>query len=67
MEYVKQVDCPLGHPKSPMADYQLEDKFLRLAARKLGSVQAGKVIDFVWKFETINDVGALMPLLRVEK
>ena len=66
-EYVKQVDYPLGHPQSPMSDYQIEDKFLRLAARTLGPVQAGKVIDFVWKLETMKDVGVLMPLLKVVK
>ena len=66
-EYVKQVDYPLGHPQSPMSDDQIEEKFLGLAARTLGSVQTGKIMDCVWKLDTMNDVGVLLPLLRVAK
>lgn len=66
-EYVKQVDYPLGHPQSPMSDQQIEEKFLRLAARRLGPVRANKVMDCVWKLETMSNVGVLMPLLKVAK
>lgn len=64
-ELVRQVDFPLGHPQNPMSDQQVEEKFRRLAAGKLGRAKAGKILDAVWNLETLRDVGALMPLLRV--
>lgn len=64
-EYVKQVDFPLGHPRNPMSDREVEEKFHRLVSGKLARAKAGKVIDLVWKLETLKDVGVLMPLLKV--
>ncbi len=63
--YVKQVDYPLGHPKHRMSDQEVEDKFRRLAAGKLDRARMTKVIDVVWKLDQLKDVGALMPLLKV--
>ncbi|MBI3809695.1 MAG: MmgE/PrpD family protein, partial [Nitrospirae bacterium] len=34
-EYVKQVDYPLGHPRNPLSDREIEEKFRRLAAKML--------------------------------
>jgi 2-methylcitrate dehydratase len=66
-EYVQQVDYPLGHPRNPMADHDVEDKFRRLAAGQLDRARARKVIDLVWQLDQINDINALMPLLRVKR
>jgi 2-methylcitrate dehydratase len=63
--YVKQVDYPLGHPKNRMSDQEIEDKFCRLTAGKLNRARMNKVIDVVWKFDRLKDVGTLMPLLKV--
>jgi 2-methylcitrate dehydratase len=63
--YVKQVDYPLGHPQHRMSDQEVEDKFRRLAVGKLDRARMTKVIDAVWKFDQLKDVGALMPLLKV--
>jgi 2-methylcitrate dehydratase len=65
INYVKQVDYPLGHPQNRMPDQEVEDKFRRLAAGKLDRVRMNKVIDVVWKLDRLKDVGALMPLLKV--
>lgn len=62
----QQVDDPLGHPRHPMSDREVEDKFRRLATGKLGRARAGQVIEFVWKLETVKDVSTMMPLLRVK-
>ncbi len=64
-EYVNQVDVPLGHPRNAMPDRDVEDKFRRLATGILERARAGKVIDLVWKLDALDDVGALMPLLKV--
>ena len=66
-EYVTQVDLPLGHPKNPISDREIVEKFCRLAAGKLARARAGKVIDLIWKLEEVKDIGALMPLLRVSR
>ena len=63
--YRQEVDYPLGHPKSPMSDRQVEEKFRILAGRKLDRARIGKLIESVWTLERLNDIGALMPLLRI--
>lgn len=64
-DYVEQVDHPLGHPKNPMSDHEVEDKFRRLAAGKLDGAQMSKVMDSVWKLDQLQDFSLLMPLLRI--
>ncbi len=64
-EYVKQVDFPLGHPRNPMSDREVEEKFRELAGGKLNRARAGKVIDLVWNLDRVKDIGVLMPPLKV--
>lgn len=66
-DYVKQVDCPLGHPKNRMSDHDVENKFRRLAAGKLDRARTKKVIDVVWKLDQLKDISALMPLLKTNR
>jgi 2-methylcitrate dehydratase len=66
-EYVKQVDFPLGHPRNPMSDREVEEKFRSLAAGTLDRARAGKVIDLVWKLDRLKEIGSLMPLLKVTR
>jgi 2-methylcitrate dehydratase len=65
-EYAKQVDFPLGHPRNPMSDREVEEKFRHLSAGKLDRARAGKVIDLVWRLDRFEDIGALMPLLKLK-
>jgi 2-methylcitrate dehydratase len=64
-EFMKQVDFPLGHPRNPMSDREVEEKFRTLAGRLLDRTRAGKVIEWIWRLDRLADVSALMPLLRV--
>src|SRR5439155_12501090 len=66
-EYVKQVDFPLGHPRNPMSDREVEEKFRSLAAGTLDRARAGKVIDLVWKLDRLKEIGSLMPFLRLAR
>jgi 2-methylcitrate dehydratase len=66
-EFVKQVDYPMGHPKNPMSDHEVEEKFGRLAAGRLDRARTKKVIDVVWKLDQLQDIGALMPLLKMNR
>jgi 2-methylcitrate dehydratase len=63
-DYVKQIDFPLGHPRNPMPDRGVEEKFRRLAAGKPGRARVNHIIDLVWKLEAVDDVAVLMPLLK---
>ena len=65
--YVQQVDLPLGHPKHPMSDREIEEKFRRLTAGKLAGVRFGQVIDQVWKLDRLKEINRLMPLLRIRR
>ncbi|MBX3237690.1 MAG: MmgE/PrpD family protein [Nitrospiraceae bacterium] len=65
--YVQEVDHPLGHPKHPMSDADLEEKFRRLASRKLDRAGISRLIDRVWTLEQVKDIGRLMPLLQINR
>lgn len=66
-DYVRQVDYPLGHPRNPMSDREVEDKFRALATGRLGRARISKVIELVWRLETVKDIGVLMPLLQISE
>ena len=63
--YTKERPYPLGHPKEPMSDREVEAKCRSLAGRALGRARLQKMMDFVWTLERRSDIRALMPLLRV--
>ena len=63
--YVAQVDHPLGHPKRPMSDREVEAKFHQFADRRIGAYQATLLLERVWEFEKISDVSTLMRMLPV--
>lgn len=65
--HARQVDYPLGHPKNPMSDREVEEKFRILASGKLDRARMNKVIDLVWKLDRVTDIGSLMPLLQVRR
>jgi len=64
-EYIKQVDYPLGHPKQPMSDREIEAKFRTLVAGKLARARAERLIEMIWNLDKLRDVGAMMPWMRV--
>jgi 2-methylcitrate dehydratase len=66
-EFVKQVDYPIGHPKNPMSDHEVEEKFCRLVAGRLDRARTKKVIDVVWKLDQLEDISALMLLLKMNR
>lgn len=63
--YLQEVDHPLGHPKNPMSDQQVEDKFRLLAEKTLSRERMRTLIRSVWTLDRLRDIGALMPLLRI--
>lgn len=64
-DYVRQVDYPLGHPRNPMSDRELEDKFRVLAAGRLEKARMKKLMELIWNLDRLRDTSALMPLLKI--
>jgi 2-methylcitrate dehydratase len=64
--YEAQLDHPLGHPKNPMTDRQVEEKFLSLVKGKLDKKQARTLLDLVWNLEQVTDIGILPRHMRMK-
>lgn len=62
--YAKQVDLPLGHPRHPMSDRDVEAKFRRLVAGRVERAKIEKLLESVWTLERCKDIKAVMPLMR---
>lgn len=57
---VAENEFPRGHDQNPMTDAEVEAKFLRMAANRLETPQARKILDLCWRFDEIKDVGELL-------
>jgi len=61
----KFVIHPPGHPRNRLSDQEVEMKFIRYAAQS--SLDAGDIdalIESVWNFDRIDDVGRFMAVLQ---
>jgi len=56
------VDYPRGHPKNPMTDAEIEEKFIALSARVLTKRRIRRVLDRLWGMEKIKDTGEVLSL-----
>ena len=63
--YSSMVDYPQGHPKRALSDRDLELKFYDLVPHKIERAKASKLIDRIWKLETLKDVGTLVAAMPV--
>jgi 2-methylcitrate dehydratase len=54
---------PKGHPKNPLSDAEVEEKFIHLAEPLLTRTQCQGFFDFAWQLEQTSDVGELLRLL----
>jgi 2-methylcitrate dehydratase PrpD len=61
-KYRVLITCPLGDPKNPMNDKELEKKFTKLAYNKLGE-KTEKCIDLVKNLEELKDISSFADLL----
>jgi len=56
------VEYHKGHWKNPMSDAELESKFRRLAAAVLSRGEADRLLDALWRLETLPDCGEIVRL-----
>ena len=61
----KQVDYHKGHPKNPMSDEEVEDKFRRLSGKYLRKNQTARILDAVWNLEKLKDVSKVASLMTL--
>jgi 2-methylcitrate dehydratase len=62
---VKEVEYHKGHPKNPMTDREVEEKFERLTKTNLTKVQSRRILDTVWQLEELRDLDNVVSLLRL--
>jgi 2-methylcitrate dehydratase PrpD len=65
----RRLSCEITHnkgtPGKPLSDDELEEKFLDLAAPKIGHETARELAEMCWAFEDCRDVGDIARLCRV--
>jgi len=61
----KQVDYHKGHPKNPMTDKEVEDKFKRLTRKNVNKKRTGRILATLWSLEKVRDVSKVVSLLAV--
>jgi len=58
------VEYHKGHWKNPMSDGEVEAKFRKLAAGVLKPVEAGRLLDKLWKLDELPDAGEIVRLTK---
>jgi len=61
----KKISHAHGHPKNPMTDGEVEEKFRRLAGPLLPKERIEEILKALWKLEEISDLGLLLRLFQV--
>jgi 2-methylcitrate dehydratase len=61
----KQVDYHKGHPKNPMSDQDVEEKFLRLTRKILDKNHARRILDAAWNLEKAKDVSKVVSIMTL--
>jgi 2-methylcitrate dehydratase len=54
---------PKGHPKNPLSDAEVEEKFVHLAEPLLTRARCQMFFDFSWQLEKASDAGEVLRLL----
>jgi len=60
-----KVTYPKGHPKRPLTDNELEKKFISLTEPRLSNKQIRKLLDRLWKLDTLKKMDDLLSLCIV--
>jgi len=61
------VDHPLGHIRNPASDRDIERKLKGLNEGRLSPRRLSRLLKLCWQLEELDDVSALVSLLRFEK
>jgi 2-methylcitrate dehydratase len=61
----KQVDHHKGHPRNPMSDGEVEEKFQKLTRRILDKPRSRRILDALWNLERAKDVSKVVSILTL--
>jgi 2-methylcitrate dehydratase len=59
---VREKSYHLGHPKNPMSDHDIEEKFRSLAEPRIGVDRARELLATIWSLETCDDARRIIGL-----
>ena len=62
----EEVIIPRGHPRNPMSDEEVENKFRGLTRGKLSRKAEGRVLHSLWNLENAKNIGNLTRMLRAD-
>lgn len=60
----REAIYPKGHPKDPLKDSEVEEKFRRLAAGYFSGRETEEVLKALWSVDKMKDSGGILRLLR---
>ena len=60
--WVEEAVYPKGHPRNPLSDAEVEEKFHRLSDRALPEDKRLRLVEEVGRLETLPDVGVIIGL-----
>lgn len=61
----RRIDYPKGHPKNPLTDKEVEEKFLSLCRGVLPEGRARRALARLWNLEKGKEIGTLMRAFAV--
>ena len=61
----KQVNYHKGHPKNPMSDQDVEEKFHRLTRKILDKNHARRILDAAWNLERAKDISKVVSMMTL--
>jgi 2-methylcitrate dehydratase len=60
-----RVEYHRGHPKNPMTDAEMEEKFRSLARKHLSAERIDALLRQMWTLEDLPKAGTLVEMIRV--
>lgn len=63
--FTKTVTYPKGHPKNPLTDEEVEDKFDVLNGGLINNSKIKEIMDCIWNLENLKDVKKMITLFKV--
>ncbi|MGH8620008.1 MAG: MmgE/PrpD family protein [Burkholderiales bacterium] len=61
-----RVEYHRGHPKNPMSDAEIEEKFRSLVGEQMPATQTNNLLQAIWNLDQARDVRELIALTRVK-
>ena len=64
--FTETVTYPKGHPRNPLTDSELENKFNVLNNGLIKDDKLKEIIDNIWQLESLTNIGCFMRLFKVD-